>query len=242
MGWQIFTHSLRLVWANLGVAFRISAVLYIVSAVFQVLAQTSDFGAIENGVPSTDGGGLQLISTVVSIITSLWIAVAWHRYILLEEVPEGLLPNWHGARMMAYFGRSLLIGLTMLGVILLSALPMLAGIQGVLGSAIITFGAIFSIFLFYRLCAVLPSAAMGEPLTLAEAGRATEGNTGTIVVLVLCMIGGVFLLMIPAAILAPIGLVLSLVYMIGAQWFMTMFGISIFTTFYGHFIEKRELG
>lgn len=242
MGWQVFTHSVRLVWANLGVALRISAVLYIVSSVFQVLAQMSDFGTIENGVPSTDGGGIQLISTVVTIITSLWIAVAWHRYILLEEEPEGFLPQWNGARMMAYFGRSLLIGLAMLGVILLSALPMFVGIGGVLGSAFITFGAIFSVFLFYRLCAVLPSAAMGEPLTLAEAWQATDGNTGTIAVLVLCMVGGVFLLMIPAAILAPISLALSAVYMIGAQWFITMFGISIFTTFYGHFIEKRALG
>jgi len=242
MGWQIFTHSVRLVWANLGVALRISAVLYIVSAIFQVWAQMSGFGTVENGVPNTEGGGIQLISTVVSIITSLWIAVAWHRYILLEEVPEGFLPEWHGARMAAYFGRSLLIGLAMLGVVLLSALPMFVGIQGVLGSALVTFGAIFSIFLFYRVCAVLPSAAMGKPLTMAESWRATEGNTGTIIVLVLCMLVGVFALMLPGAILAPISLTLSVVYLVAAQWFITMFGISIFTTFYGYFIEKRALG
>lgn len=241
MGWQIFTHSVRLVWANLGVALRISALLYIISAVFQVWAQVSGFGTMENGVPNTEGAGIQLIGTVVSVITSLWIAVAWHRYILLEEVPDGLLPNWNGSRMAAYFGRSILIGLAMAAVIIVASLPIALGLQGPLGAAILSFGAIFAVFLFYRLCAIMPSAAVGEPLTMSQAWQATEGTTGTIAVIILCMFGGIVVLLLPGIVLASISVFLGVAYMIAAQWFITMFGISLFTTFYGYFIEKREL-
>ncbi len=241
MGWQIFTHSVRLVWANLGVALRISALLYIISAFFQVWAQVSGFGTMENGVPNTEGAGIQLIGTVVSVITSLWIAVAWHRYILLEEVPDGLLPNWNGGRMAAYFGRSILIGLAMAAVIIVASLPIALGLQGPLGAAIFSIGVIFAVFLFYRLCAIMPSAAVGEPLTMSEAWQATQATTGTIAVIILCMFGGIVVLLLPAIVLASISVFLGVAYMIAAQWFITMFGISLFTTFYGYFIEKREL-
>jgi hypothetical protein len=241
MGWQIFTHSVRLVWANLGVALRISALLYIISAAFQVWAQVSGFGTMEDGVPNTEGAGIQFIGTIVSVITSLWIAVAWHRYILLEEEPDGFLPNWNGGRMAAYFGRSILIGLAMVAVVLVASLPIAIGLQGPLAAAILSVGSIFAVFLFYRLCAILPSAAVGEPLTMSAAWKATEGTTGTIFVIILCMIGGLILLVLPGAILASISLMLGIIYMVAAQWFITMFGISLFTTFYGYFIEKREL-
>jgi hypothetical protein len=241
MGWQIFTHSVRLVWANLGVALRISALLYIISAFFQVWAQVSGLGTMENGVPNTEGAGIQLIGTVVSVITSLWIAVAWHRYILLEEVPDGLLPDWNGGRMAAYFGRSILIGLAMAAVIIVASLPIALGLPGPLGAAIFSIGVIFAVFLFYRLCAIMPSAAVGEPLTMSEAWQATQGTTGTIAVIILCMFGGIVVLLLPAIVLASISVFLGVAYMIAAQWFITMFGISLFTTFYGYFIEKREL-
>jgi hypothetical protein len=241
MGWKIFTHSVQLVWTNLGVALRISALLYVISAAIQIWAQMSAGAQMDTGVPTASGAGISLVSSIVSVIIGLWIAVAWHRYILLEEVPDGFLPQWHGGRMAAYFGRSLLIGLVMLGVMLVSAIPMMLGAQGALGAAIFAVGAIFAVFVFYRLCAILPSTATGEPITMAQSWRATEGNTGTILVLVLCMFFGALLLFLPAILLAGISLVLSVLYMIAAQWFVTMFGISIFTTFYGYFIEKREL-
>ena len=242
LGWQIFTHSVRLVWANRGVALRISAVLYIVSAVFQLWAQTSSIGLAEDAVTSGGTAMLQLFVAVLSVIVSLWIAVAWHRYILLEEVPEGFLPQWHGDRMAAYFGRSILIGLIMVGVIAVSAIPLVIGLAGVVGASVMALGTIFAVFVFYRLCAVLPSTAMGKPITMKEAWSATEGTTGTIIVLVLCMFIGVLLMIVPAAMLAAISPMLSVVYLLAAQWFFTLFGISIFTTFYGYFIEKRELG
>lgn len=250
MGWQVFIHSVRLVWTNLGVALRISAVLYGVSAVIQIWAQMSVNSAMGRGVPGADGmpmmdaegAGIQLISAAVSLIVSLWIAVAWHRYILLEEEPQGFLPQWHGGRMAAYFGRSILIGLSMVGVILVAALPVMMGLGGALGSAVLVLGFLFAVFVFYRLCAVLPSIAVGEPITFAKSWHATEGTTGTIAVLVVCMFFGAFALTLPAIILGSISPVLGTAYMIVAGWFMTMFGVSILTTFYGHFVEKRGLG
>lgn len=239
LGWQIFTHSVRLVWANRGVALRISAVLYIVSAVFQVWTQSLTVGDV---IPGSGSGFLDLILAVVSLIIGLWIAVAWHRFILMEEIPRGFLPQWHGDRMAAYFGRSIMIMLIMLGVIAVSSIPLVFGLPSAVGGPVLVLGAIFAIFVFYRLCAVLPSTAMGEPITLKESWAATDGITGTIIVLLICMIVCVMLMMVPAALLGAISPVLGIVYLVVAQWFVTMFGISIFTTFYGHFIEKRELG
>ncbi len=83
---------------------------------------------------------------------------------------------------------------------------------------------------------------MGKPLTMSDAWVATTGITGTIMVLLICMFVCVVLMLLPAALLGAISWTLGIAYLIVAQWFVTMFGISIFTTFYGHFIEKRELG
>ncbi|MEP1929779.1 MAG: hypothetical protein ABJJ37_00680, partial [Roseibium sp.] len=117
LGWQIFTHSVRLVWANRSIALRISAVLYVVSAVFQVWTQSLSVGPVEDATQASGSGFLDLVFAAASLIISLWIAVAWHRYILMEEVPQGFLPKWHGDRMAAYFGRSILIMLIMVGII-----------------------------------------------------------------------------------------------------------------------------
>jgi hypothetical protein len=239
LGWQIFTHSVRLVWANRGVALRISAVLYVISAVFQVWLQPA--GPADDVALSGGSGVLQLFVAALSVIISLWIAVAWHRYILLEEVPQGFLPQWHGDRMAAYFGRSILIGLILIGVMVVSAIPLIIGLVGVVGASVFALGTIFAMFVFYRLCAVLPATAMGKPITMKEAWIATDGTTGTIITLVICMFGGALLMIVPTALFASISPVLGIVCMLVAQWFFMMFGISIFTTFYGYFIEKREL-
>ena len=55
------------------------------------------------------------------------------------------------------------------------------------------------------------------------------------------MFGGIVVVRLPAIVLASTSVFLGVAYMIAAQWFITMFGISLFTTFYGYFIEKREL-
>lgn len=240
LGWQIFTHSVRLVWANRGIALRISVVLYVISAVFQVMTQSLAVGPDE--AQGSGSGLLDFVLAAASLIISLWIAVAWHRYILLEEVPQGFLPKWHGDRMAAYFGRSIVIMLIMIGVIVTASTPLIMGISGVLAGAVLALGIIFAVFVFYRLCPILPSAAMGKPLTLSEAWAATTGTTGTIMVLLICMFACIVLMIVPGSVLGAISPVLGIVYLIVAQWFFMMFGISIFTTFYGYFVEKRELG
>jgi ABC-type transport system involved in multi-copper enzyme maturation permease subunit len=44
-----------------------------------------------------------------------------------------------------------------------------------------------------------------------------------------------------AQLLAAISLGLMFVWYIPAQWFLAMLGLSILTTLYGHYIEKRPL-
>ena len=125
---------------------------------------------------------------VILIITSFWIAVAWHRFILREETPSGYIPKFHGRRMMAYFGQNLLLGLLIvaigIGLIPISIFRAFPSF----GEPNQTYLTIISLFLIgmliapalFRFSTVLPAAALGERLTWGAAWRATKGSTGSL--------------------------------------------------------------
>lgn len=66
------------------------------------------FFAMRNvAAPSVAFGVGFFSGMVVAFIATLWIAVAWHRFVLLNEAPQGLLPAFKGDRVMAYLLRML---------------------------------------------------------------------------------------------------------------------------------------
>lgn len=240
-GWKIFLHSLRMVLNNLGTALRVSLVLYLLPALAQILLFRSYEGAAAGTIPGVSGSSL--IVLVISLLSSLWIAVGWHRYVLTGEEPRGWLPAWHPSEMISYFWRSLLIGLLVFAVMMVAMIVVM-----VLGSlarsllGILAFGLVgLASYIFFRVALVLPAAALGRPMPLRTSWQATREDSASIVALALIVIGGSLLMELPALIDGDRGSVVNLVYGLVVNWFATIIGVSMLTTLYGHFIEDRPI-
>ena len=82
---------------------------------------------------------------------------------------------------------------------------------------------------------------VGEKLTLKQAWRATAEDDGAVVTLAMLVIGGSLLVELPALIDDSAGSIVNLVYGLVINWFATMIGISVLTSLYGHFVEKRPI-
>ena len=92
MGWKLFVHSVRMVLDNLDVALRLSGLLYLVQAGWMVFIYAfASGGASVQETPA--GAGELLIMGLFAIVSSLWIAVGWHRFVLSGEAPAGVLPR-----------------------------------------------------------------------------------------------------------------------------------------------------
>lgn len=191
----IFTHltlflRLAVSWAAVIMAIIIAYVLIASPA-----GPNAGFGM---QLYSVIGGGMQsggrLISLLPNVIGNLAIAVAWIRFMLLDEVPSN--PFTLRAEMGSYFGRSLQIGLLAVaaalpGVIVgvIAARP-LSGASPALGGILMVVGVVAAIacgaLVFARLQPVLAAAAIGEDLGAGDAFALTKGHT-------LSLIGGLFI-------------------------------------------------
>lgn len=247
-GWQIFRHSFNLVMANLDQAFRLSLVLYLVQSIYTVYSflnppQMMEFEGTQVPMMSPETILPTILLGLLAVIASLWIAVSWHRYALTGESTSGWLPSFHGSAVMGYLGRSILIGvLVVLGVMVLSipvgiisiGLPAFAGIM-----SLILIGA--AAYLFFRLGVMLPAAALGEKLTLAETWDVTKGQSGTILTLALIVVGASVIIQLPSWLNDDPSSLINVVYSLVVNWFATIIGISVLTTLYGHFVENRPI-
>lgn len=247
-GWQIFRHSFNLVITNLDQALRLSLVLYLVQSAYTVYSfynppQTMDVEGTQVPMMSPDTILPTIVLGLLAVIASLWIAVAWHRYALTGETTSGWLPQFHGSAVMGYLGRSILIGvLVVLGVMVLS-IPVgiisigLPGLAGIMSLILIGVAA----YLFFRLGIMLPAAAMDEKLTLGSAWDATKGQSSTILILSLIVVGASVIVQLPSWLNDDPTSVINVVYSLVVNWFATMIGISVLTTLYGHFVENRPI-
>ena len=246
-GVQIFSHSLRQVMDNLGPALKVSGVLYLVQVGITMLL---GYAMASAGMGMMGGGmGLGVVLVlVVTLITGIWIAVAWHRYVLLGEEPVGYVPPFMGERMGQYFIKSLLIGLVLM------VLGMILGmIVGTLFGSLMMGGPFFAmllmavmvqvplIFLGLRMAAALPGTALGNDLPFMAGWQATTGEWQPLLQLAVIMALALWAVnLITWFVFGGFGL-LANIWQLVAGWPVTMVGLSILTTLYGHYIEKRPL-
>ena len=250
LGWKIFVRAVRLLVDHLDAALRLSLVPYLAVAVATVWLGLSfpewiGRGEFDPADPPPAGyvAG-QLAVLLLNTVVTLWIAVGWHRFVLLAEAPRGWLPPLRGPEMLAYFGRSALIGVLIVAVILAVSLmlatlvvPIAPGFAG----AVIGAGA-----LFVGDDPVLPAggraAGRGDrPLDgFGEAMRQTSGHTGTVVILALLTVGFTLLLEVPTVLDGTGGLV-TLIYQVTVGWIGLMLGVGTLTALYGHLVEGRPL-
>jgi hypothetical protein len=236
MGVKLFMQAIRLVLNNWRDALRITGLLYFVP----VIAAHFVFAGADPESPPPLG----ILVVLVTFVCSMWIAVAWHRFILLDERPAGLLPPFEGGRVLSYFGYSLLLGFIAVPVVVVVSL-VVGGMAAIAGPPILVIALPIMVFIIltigYRLGLILPASSVGKPLKLNEAWAATSGANGDVIVLALLSAGGSLLLTLPTLVLvgplAPLGQIWDAV----STWFAVLVGVSILTTLYGVFIEGRAL-
>lgn len=255
-GLEIFLHSVRQVLGNLPGAVKVSAVPYAVQALAAMLLLGPGMasGQMDMSAMMSGQGGpsivLVLLNLLISIVASVWIAVAWHRFILSNEAPTGFLPAFHSDRMLAYFLRALGIGIIciLLGIVLgivagFVAFPFMSmSGPGIIGLLIIMLVTYFPLALIsYRLATSLPSVALDRGGSFMEGWEATKGENGAIIVLALITV----LIMFASAVIGIYAFggsrTLFIVWTLAFNWVAMMVGVSVLTTLYGHYIEKREL-
>lgn len=237
MGMNLFVHAIRLVLNNLQAALRISALLYFVPAIVA-------YALLSGADPSTPPSPLAILVSIIAFIGSLAIAVAWHRFILLDEQPAGWLPAFDGRRLLSYFGYSLLLGV--IALVIMIAVGLVLGIFAMLGGVILfvltSFVTVFVVLVIgFRLALILPASSVDKRLGLGEAWSATSGATGDIVVLaLLCAGASVVLGLVSLIFVGPLS-PLGILWDAAAGWFSLMVGLSILTTLYGHYFEGRPI-
>ncbi len=252
-GLEIFVHSVKMVLRNLKQALQISLVPALIGGMIVIALSVlfgisfEDISTEPNGLPDAASSGAIagfLLSVLLSIFTiMLWIVVSWHRFVLLEEYPVGFLPAFRSDRVLAYFGRLLML-------MLLAAVAMIPAmfVVGMLGQAPAVVGILVWFLVvvlltvaFYRVSPILPGAAIGRNLKLSEAWQATAGAEGAIVLLVILSALFQMLLQFLASILLFVPIIGPLVVVFAMMLVVPLINVSILTTIYGVFIEKREL-
>jgi len=251
ISWKIFSHSLNMVLRNWRDALRIALVPVLIGVVLFVaflgglMSEAMHMDA--NGVPTVDPAlaGPLFLAAVVFIILELWVFVNWHRFVLLEEYPQGWIPPFRGGRILAYIGVSLILALVMglvaavvIGmVVMMSAAVFPPVIAMILAIAAFVFVGVF----LFRLLPMLPAAAIGERLSMSQSLQATRGTAGTaimlFVVLILVQLLLQFIVGASMMVFAPLGFIFSL----GAALVMTLVNVSILTTLYGHYVQGRPI-
>lgn len=243
MAFSLLRHAVRLVLDNWRDALKISAVLYLMQAGFSAV--------VVLGVRPAPGAGvgvslIVIAAAIIQGIISIWIAVAWHRFVLLDEVPNNYVPMFNTSRVLGYIGGWLLIGLVGAGVGILGFI--VVGIFAAFHATIIAvpLGIVLVVLLIvmgYRLGLILPAASVDERLSLRDSWTATRGTTWLIIRLALLSIVAVLVLEIPVLLLG--GLhgpnIATEVWSAVVGWFVIMVGVALLTTMYGYYVEHRPI-
>jgi hypothetical protein len=246
------SHAFSSVWDHRAVAFRISWAWYVILAI--ILAAGGQF---LGGRPAGDGQTLppdtvaiEFGMILIVLVINSSIAVNWHRFILLDEVPGHLESLRLDGRVWRYFGNTLLLVLGIGVVSVLAAFPLifiavaagamqLAPLAGLI--AILAVAA----FVFLRLGIKLPAIAIdGGDFRFADAWRASAGNgfqiAGLFLTAILLLLTLAFLVALVGLIDGFAAVVLGFVLQLAVNWFMTLFNISLLTSLYGFFVQGRN--
>lgn len=238
-GWKIFSHSVFLLKSNFKDAVRISSPLIAVMLLgFVLVGPKSYVGTSAGGA----GQGIEIVLQLLSAIAGLWVAVAWHRYVLLEE-DEGGLPAFHGGRMMAYLGAILILSLTLMLIsVLLGFIVgfLTAAFQPLFWAGIIAIS-ILGIWVFYRLSPMLPGAAVGKWIGFSKSWETTSDISGPIMSAVFFYVLSAFVLGTFVALAMYVNFFVGAMVIVLMQLVYTLIGVSILTTIYGVSVEGRPI-
>ncbi|OLP43588.1 hypothetical protein [Rhizobium oryziradicis] len=243
ISWTIFKHSLNLIKDNKNAALKITLPFIVVTLLMHTMlifeASTDFFNA------AIFSRFMLFAYLIFAVISYPWIAVAWHRYILIDDYPS-LLPRFHGPQIFRYLVTGTAISL----LLVICALPffifshLLALTQSLVYAVLIiaSLGIVVSSVIMMRLSTILPAAALNERRSFGEIWTVTRGHTKTFVALLIMIFFANAPMKIISIILANAQLPLvSLLWDTFSGFAIVMIGLSVITTQYGYFVENRPL-
>ncbi len=259
-GVQVFTHSLRMVLDNGGAALRLSGLIMGVQLVLVLaLGQQASFLPIDPATGAPVGGraeapdvGGQGFLVLVQLALGLWVSVAWHRFILMDQAPAGFIPLVPGRAFLRYLGVALLYGL----MLLLAAIPLsvlgffligpaaIAGQGGVGPWALILYSLLVGVpvgYLALRLAPILAAAALRKPLPLSEVWYRSGTHGGTLLMLTFVVFLAFTVVNMPVAVLAASFPGLAFGYAFVVQWAVVLVTASLVNTLYLSIIEDEPI-
>jgi hypothetical protein len=261
LGWRLFTHSVQMVTRNLLPAMQIFVLpwsLFAVAVVAVSLATgqsglMTEYVGTEPGDDLTDPGeaaGLAFASVILAVgnvLVGSWTASEWHRFVLQERYPSGWMPPFDANRVVQYVIRSIVIGVLGAVAILIvtgAALILAQAMPGFVGGFAIAAGIAGTIWVLIKMLSAamsLPSVAIGAPIGLGAAMQATRGDGGALIVLALSLVGFYALLFLVIGAFAVIFPPFAAIVQLPLTLFITVLNISVLTTLFGYFVEKRPL-
>ena len=180
-------------------------------------------------------------------------AVAWHRYVLLDEVPKGLARLRVDGTVWRYLGNLLLIALIVVVPTIPLALfvvPLMAANTSLGIFAALAYSSLVLVPIIYRLSIKLPAVALGRSdFKLRDAWASAAGNWWQLaavgfLVSAISWATGLALkavsLVLAAVASGTAGFLLDVLLQVGVNWVVTILGITLLTSLYGFFVEKRE--
>jgi hypothetical protein len=256
-----FAHAVKSAWHNLPFAFRASLPWLVVLVPINVWA---DLNVPEFDPTTIKPEEMLAVQTAllrvyaagaVSLVIYASIAVTWHLYILKDEVPGRASRLRLDKTVWRYFGNSLLVAL-LIALLLLPLALLLSGFAVAAGSfspALLSLYMVVFILIAvpvaYRLSLKLPAIALGRnDFRFRDAWTATQGNMSRLMLL------GIISLAFALGVGVTTGLAEELFTRVGGDmmkgvflvlrqfvsWAMALFGITMLTSLYGFFVEKRE--
>lgn len=239
---RILLHALQQVFGNLKQAIALSAVPLMVGlCVGAGLIAVARYWAKPPGI----GGGGLMTALLSYVLLMAWLAVRWHRFILLDEhkhllAPPSRAPFW---RYIGALLRSIVI-------VVPAILAMLAALFVVseVGSGILTIVLMVVMnLLFFGLLlilgAALAGAAVGAPSPIRTAWEKMKPAGGTLLVLSLTAFIGneVVEAIMEATASSRWPDLAKVIAMVCYFWLSVLFSLSVLTTLWGHYVEGRPL-
>lgn len=251
LGLRLFMHAVRMTANNWQAALQIFALpfsLVVISAIVLGLMTGVDVASVWAGninAENTDGPVLVALSLfgLAYAVMCTWVAVYWHRYILLGDLPNGFVYQVDWTAIWAYLVKSFVLSMMTLIPVLILVVPITVVLAGA-GSSTDFLGPVVGLVVLVvllRVFIVLPGLAIGRKMTLREGWQAGAGHMPAFLLIAI-----IELLIsnankaIPNSLVAAVpllGFVLSLVLGIC----LLLISVSVLTTLYGYFVEKRAI-
>lgn len=247
VGFNLLRHSVRMISINKVEILKLGFIpmtLYAVAMIFlhNALPQNLNDASVHHELNFAELPWEQIsIAVFVLIFSLIGFTVNWHRFVLLEEVPESWVTQFRISKILAYVFA--VIKLSLLGMVFFVPVAFVLGFVGPIVGVFIVIAAVFFLSVFVtQLSIILPAVAIGAPLGIKKASEMMKGSYWTVFLIVLLIAIANFLVRELVILISNNGLhTFSMIVQIPIQLFLGLLNVSILTTLYGYYVEDRPI-